>query len=488
MVQLLQTNNYKYERRVRKIKKFGKKLSIVIIFLVVSYFISLFSFSLYAQLSQILLPETKGFLGFAIIGLIAGFVAILASFINNRFIITVAISFFIYCLIDSFLLFSKLGIQVIQFLPGLLISMSAVIAPWHFLKRKLGLFKKKSKVWDDKKEHVYKEYALARKLIENPNKLTLETFKEAGGLLEGFDPRIDALLKKADYVSRTLSFLNGKDVIGFAVTNIKVKTKEDEEKKEKLLFFIDLVHDIWEEIDVAFVKLDAARAQEYIRHGTTANTITAASGPSSIAPFSIATIVASTVVVANAAGIIPGISPLQNNTFPISETKNSQVTNTPGITNVITPSIVSKATPIPTVTPTKPVLAISLDRGWGHFGRIFYGPPGSNMGSSLDPTTIAVYAFIHNTGTTLDRLIGATSEFCKNFSIQDMSIYGPPGTGDLSSISIPGNSTVELKFGGQRLVCNNASGVKEGDRIPVGLIFEKFGQVPVLIEIRATPE
>ena len=472
---------YKYKRRIRKIKKFGKKLGIVAIFLVVSYLLSLFSFYLYTQLSQILLPETKGVFGFAAIGLIAGFVSILVSFINNRFILTVVISFFIYCLVDSVLLFSKLGIQVIQFLPGLLVSMSAVIAPWYFLKRKLGLFMKKGKVLDDTKEHVYKEYALARKLIENPNKLTLETFKEACGLLEGIDPKIDAVLKKADYVSRTLTFLNGKDVIGFAVANIKVKTKEDEEKKEKLLFFIDLVHDIWEEVNVAFVRLDAARGVDNIGHQGTATI--AASGPSSIASVTMTIVAATTVIAAGTVGIIPGSSFLPKNESQIPKTQNSQEVNTPGVTSIIVPSTT------PTARPTAaPTLAITVDNGWGHFTRIFSGPPGEpGTTSTLDLTSIAVYATIHNTGTESDRLTGATSQFCKNFTMQDMSPESSdPGQFSIS-ISIPAQSTLELKFMGQRLICEGASGVKQGDRIPVGLIFEKFGQVPVLVEIRSTP-
>ena len=474
---------YTYLRRIRKINKFGKKLSIVILFLVVSYLLSLFSFFLYNQLSEILMPENRSFLGFAIIGFIAGFVAVLVSFVNNRFILTVVISFIIYCLIDSFLLFSMLGIQVIQFLPGLLVSMFTVIASWHLLRRKLGLLKKKYKTLDDTKEHIYKEYALARRLIENPNKLTLETFKEACGLLQGIDSKIDAVLKKADYVFRTLTFLNGGDAIGFVVSNINVKAEEDREKKEKLLFFIDLVNDIREEIDVASVRVDAAKTQEYIGHSTAANTITAASGPSSIVTTGMAIVVATTVVATNAAGIG---SLLPKNEFQIPKTQNSQETNTPGLTGII-----SNATPTatPTNSPTvPPTLAITTDNGWGHFTRIFNDIPGQNTESTLDLTTIAVYASIHNNGTTTDRLVGAVSEFCNYITMQDMSPDSPDGGESSINITILAKSTLELKFMEQRLVCNEASGVKKGDRIPVGLIFEKFGQTPVLIEIRATPD
>ena len=128
---------YKQLRRARKLKKFGKKIGIAILFLAVSYLLSLLSFYLYTKLSQILQPVEKGFLGFAIIGLIAGIIAILVSFLNKRLILTVVISFAIDCLVDSVILYSKLGTQVIQYLPGLLVSMISVLASWHFLKIKL---------------------------------------------------------------------------------------------------------------------------------------------------------------------------------------------------------------------------------------------------------------------------------------------------------------------------------------------------------------
>lgn len=318
---------YKYKRRIRKIKKFGKKLGIALIFLVVSYLLSLFSFYLYTQLSQILHPEEKGFLGFALIGLIAGFIALLVSLVNKRLILTVVISFFIDCLVNSIFLFSKLGVQVLQFLPGLLVSMSTVIASWHFLKRKLGLPKNYNQTTQGTKEQVSNKYALARKLIENPNKITLEVFKEACELLQGIDPKIDAVLKEADHVSRALTFLNGGDAIGLAVSCIKVKTEKDEEKKEKLLFFIDLVNDIREEVSAVMVKIDTAKAVDTVKHQNMApNTIIAASGPSNIVTVSMAIVVATSVIATNTAGI--GLL-LPNNEFQIPITQNSQETTTP---------------------------------------------------------------------------------------------------------------------------------------------------------------
>ena len=41
--------------------------------------------------------------------------------------------------------------------------------------------------------------------------------------------------------------------------------------------------------------------------------------------------------------------------------------------------------------PTSAISAITTDNGWGHFTRIFSGPPGPNTTSILDYTTIAMY-------------------------------------------------------------------------------------------------
>lgn len=474
------------KQKINKIKKFGKRLKTYIFSFIVSYLLSLFSFYMYTQLSQTL-PQEKGFLEFAIIGLIAGIVSVLVSFISNQFMLTVVISFIIYCLIDSFSLFPQLGIQVIQFIPGLLISISTVVASGYFLKRKLGFTTKIYKTLPITKEHIFNEHILARKLIENPNKLTLGTFKEACGLLQGIDPKIDAVLKKADYFSRALTFLNGDDAIGFVASNIKVKTKEDEEKKKKLLFFIDLVKNIREEVNTAIVRLDTVKAEgsshpvRQLDHSTVANMMTTLNGTSAVITVGIVTVMATTIVVANSAGITPGIPPLQNNKFQ-EATQNSQDTNTSGITGVVVSSVTPTATP--TIAPT---LAITVDNGWGHFTRIISGPPGSDTTSTLDTTTIAVYASIHNNGTTTDRLIGAISEFCKYFTMQDMNPNSSSAEESSINITIPAKNTLELKFMGQRLICHEVNGVKQGDHVPIGLVFEKFGQIPVLIEIRATP-
>ena len=115
------------------------------------------------------------------------------------------------------------------------------------------------------------------------------------------------------------------------------------------------------------------------------------------------------------------------------------------------------------------------------------GPPGENPKLIVDPTTLAVHALIHNTGTEADRLIGCTSEVCSSSYMQDKSVKGPPDFETVPFISIPAGSNVELKFTGLCIVCSGISGVKLGDRVPFTLIFEKYGEVKVMIEIRDNP-
>ena len=140
-----------------------------------------------------------------------------------------------------------------------------------------------------------------------------------------------------------------------------------------------------------------------------------------------------------------------------------------------------------TVTPAPIMSAIAVDNGWGHFGRIFDGSPGPDSNSILDPKTVVLYLFIHNTGAKADLLMGSASEVCSSITINDMNIQGGPGSDVISNVVIPADGTVELKFNGVRMVCNGAHGVNLGDRVPMTLFFDEYGEVPATIEIRDTP-
>ena len=170
--------------------------------------------------------------------------------------------------------------------------------------------------------------------------------------------------------------------------------------------------------------------------------------------------------------------------FMVFDSKGSFGDNQGGMYVQVQKGIVSTQTAPSTSTTS----AIIIDSGWGHFTRIFSGPPDTNPTSVIDYTTIAMYVTVHNNGTTDDRIIGGASSACSNITFDDMSIVAADGT--TPNIVIPAKSTVEMNFmKAERIICNGVKGVsKEGDRFTVSLNFEKFGQVPVLIEIRTTPE
>ena len=67
------------------------------------------------------------------------------------------------------------------------------------------------------------------------------------------------------------------------------------------MFFIDLVNDIWEEVNVAYVRLNAGNPGNYVDHPVRqlGNNIVASSGPSGIATISMAFVVATSVAASN---------------------------------------------------------------------------------------------------------------------------------------------------------------------------------------------
>ncbi|MFA5827950.1 MAG: hypothetical protein WC841_01115 [Candidatus Shapirobacteria bacterium] len=347
---------YKQLRRTRKLKKFGKKVVIAILFLGISYLLSLLSFYIYTQLSQILQPAEKGFLGFAIIGVIAGLVAVLVSFANKRLVLTVVISFLVDCLVNSIILFSSLGTKVISFLPGLMVGMFTVVGSGYLLRRKFGFLDISILSPRCLKEKDYKKYALARKLLENPNKITMTILNDACGLFQDkdVDPKIGAVLKEVDNFTRAL----GGDVAGFIVAHIKTETEKDEEKKEKVLFFIDLINDIKEEIDFAFVRIGSGEAKNFVdhpikqaHHSYIASAATSANNPSIVA-----TIVAGSVIATSAAGIIPGLPLISQNVIHPKEIQSTQGIVRP--TQTATPTILPTETPTPKPT-NKPAIIFS---------------------------------------------------------------------------------------------------------------------------------
>lgn len=106
-------------------------------------------------------------------------------------------------------------------------------------------------------------------------------------------------------------------------------------------------------------------------------------------------------------------------------------------------------------------------------------PPGAKIGAG--------YMTIHNTGATADRLVGASSPAARkvepHVTVRD---------GDISRMravpgyDVPANGRFELTPGGSHLMLMDLKApLKEGDRVPLLLRFQRSGEVKVELEVRA---
>ena len=97
------------------------------------------------------------------------------------------------------------------------------------------------------------------------------------------------------------------------------------------------------------------------------------------------------------------------------------------------------------------------------------------------------YLTIENKGTTPDKLLGGSSEVAATVEVQettmknDVMIMRPLSGG----LSIPPGQSVSLTPGGYHLMIMKLKApLKEGDRVPITLQFEKAGKVDVMFDVR----
>ena len=115
-----------------------------------------------------------------------------------------------------------------------------------------------------------------------------------------------------------------------------------------------------------------------------------------------------------------------------------------------------------------------LDRAWSRAT-----PGGAQVGGG--------YLTIENKGTTPDKLLGGTSEVAASVEVHEMTMKNDimimrPVSGGLS---IPPGKSVSLAPGGYHLMMMKLKApLKEGDRVPVTLQFEKAGKVDIMFDVR----
>jgi len=105
-------------------------------------------------------------------------------------------------------------------------------------------------------------------------------------------------------------------------------------------------------------------------------------------------------------------------------------------------------------------------------------PKGAKIGGS--------YVTIENKGTTPDKLIGASSDVAGKVELHEMSVTNGmmkmrPVEGGLT---VEPGKTVKLAPGGYHLMMMDLkSPLKQGDKLPITLEFEKAGKVQVTFDV-----
>ena len=121
-----------------------------------------------------------------------------------------------------------------------------------------------------------------------------------------------------------------------------------------------------------------------------------------------------------------------------------------------------------------PALAqITVDQPWARAT-----PPGAKIGAG--------YMVIRNGGRSMDRLVGASTTVAQRVELhmteadRDVARMRP-----VKAYEIVAGRRIELKPGGAHLMLVNLSRpLREGDKVPVTLKFEKAGEVQVEMDVR----
>jgi len=103
-------------------------------------------------------------------------------------------------------------------------------------------------------------------------------------------------------------------------------------------------------------------------------------------------------------------------------------------------------------------------------------------------TVAGGYLKIINTGTTPDRLVGGSTEVAGKFEIHEMSMDGSiMRMRQLENgVALAPGATVELKPGGYHVMFMQLKApLKKGERVPIVLVFEKAGRIPVDMQVEA---
>jgi copper(I)-binding protein len=119
-------------------------------------------------------------------------------------------------------------------------------------------------------------------------------------------------------------------------------------------------------------------------------------------------------------------------------------------------------------------------------GDIAVGHPYARATAPGQPTGGA-YLRLENHGAQADRLVSASAEVAKSVELHRMQMQGDVmRMRQIDAIEIPANKSVALESGGWHIMLVGLKApLKEGDRFPMTLKFEKAGEVKVDVVVES---
>jgi copper(I)-binding protein len=132
-----------------------------------------------------------------------------------------------------------------------------------------------------------------------------------------------------------------------------------------------------------------------------------------------------------------------------------------------------------------PTSSIRIEQAWARPG--VAAPAGAHgSGTTMGPGTSAIYMIIRNTGPDGDRLMRADADVATAVELHESRMEGGMSRmHKLDAIAIPARGQVELRPGGLHIMLLGLKrDLKENDRFPSTLHFERAGAIRVEVPVR----
>jgi copper(I)-binding protein len=132
-----------------------------------------------------------------------------------------------------------------------------------------------------------------------------------------------------------------------------------------------------------------------------------------------------------------------------------------------------------------PASPIRIEKVWARPG--VAAPAGAHgSGTTMGPGTSAIYMIIHNTGPDGDRLMRADADVATAVELHETRMEGGMSRMHMvPAIAVPPRGQVELRPGGLHIMLLGLKrDLKENDRFPATLHFERAGAVAVEVPVR----